>query len=206
MYANKRAGRRSTDETVHQVLLRVAAEHDGDLPEHVNDVADMVDGGRPRARALRRASCSRSAAPPPCTTSARSRSPTRSCTPRARSNADEWEYIASTRSSASGSSPRRPSCAASARSCGQATNARTAAATRTASAGEQIPLGARIVAVCDAYDAMVTDRAYRARRPPQEALEELLRCAGAQFDPDRRGRVQRGHGKRFRVSGMRGGA
>jgi diguanylate cyclase (GGDEF)-like protein len=42
MYANKRSGRRSTDEAVHQVLLRVAAEHDGELSEHVNDVADLV--------------------------------------------------------------------------------------------------------------------------------------------------------------------
>ncbi|HEY6891904.1 MAG TPA: HD domain-containing phosphohydrolase, partial [Solirubrobacter sp.] len=50
-------------------------------------------------------------------------------------------------------------------------------------AGEAIPLGARIVAVCDAYDAMVTTRAYRGARPASEALRELVRCAGSQFDP-----------------------
>src|SRR5262249_52018125 len=50
-------------------------------------------------------------------------------------------------------------------------------------AGDDIPLGARIVTVCDAYDAMVTDRAYRAARPAHEALAELERCAGTQFDP-----------------------
>ena len=50
-------------------------------------------------------------------------------------------------------------------------------------AGEEIPLGARIVAVCDAYDAMITDRAYRRGRPRREAIEELRRCAGGQFDP-----------------------
>jgi len=50
-------------------------------------------------------------------------------------------------------------------------------------AGEEIPLGSRIVAVCDAYDAMITDRAYRRGRPPHEAIEELERCAGGQFDP-----------------------
>ena len=49
-------------------------------------------------------------------------------------------------------------------------------------AGEAIPLGARIVAVCDAFDAMVTDRPYRSGRPADEAAEELLRCAGSQFD------------------------
>jgi diguanylate cyclase (GGDEF)-like protein len=50
-------------------------------------------------------------------------------------------------------------------------------------AGEQIPLGARIVAVCDAYDAIVTDRPYRRARSSAQALIELHRCSGAQFDP-----------------------
>jgi diguanylate cyclase (GGDEF)-like protein len=50
-------------------------------------------------------------------------------------------------------------------------------------AGDEIPLGARIVAVCDAFDAIVTDRAYRPRRTPAEAVAELERCAGTQFDP-----------------------
>ena len=50
-------------------------------------------------------------------------------------------------------------------------------------AGDDIPLGARIVAVCDSYDAMITDRVYRAGRSPEEALAELRRCAGSQFDP-----------------------
>ena len=52
-----------------------------------------------------------------------------------------------------------------------------------ATAGEDIPLGARIVAVCDAYDAMVSDRPYRRARSCAEAIAELRRCAGAQFDP-----------------------
>jgi two-component system, cell cycle response regulator len=50
--------------------------------------------------------------------------------------------------------------------------------------GEQIPLGARIVAVCDAYDAMITDRPYRAAHTSQAAVTELRCCAGTQFDPD----------------------
>ena len=51
-------------------------------------------------------------------------------------------------------------------------------------AGEQIPVVARIVCACDAYSAITTDRAYRAGRSPEEALAELRRCAGTQFDPD----------------------
>jgi diguanylate cyclase (GGDEF)-like protein len=50
--------------------------------------------------------------------------------------------------------------------------------------GEDIPLGASIVAVCDAYDAMVSDRPYREAMPIADALAELRRCSGAQFHPD----------------------
>jgi HD-GYP domain-containing protein (c-di-GMP phosphodiesterase class II) len=49
--------------------------------------------------------------------------------------------------------------------------------------GEGIPLGARIVAVCDAFDAIISDRPYRLARTEEEALAELRRCSGSQFDP-----------------------
>jgi HD-GYP domain-containing protein (c-di-GMP phosphodiesterase class II) len=48
--------------------------------------------------------------------------------------------------------------------------------------GHRIPLLARIVSVCDAYDALASDRPYRARRQPQEAIETLMRGAGQQWD------------------------
>ncbi len=49
--------------------------------------------------------------------------------------------------------------------------------------GDEIPLGARVVAVCDAFDAMTTERPYREPVSEPEALAELRRCAGSQFDP-----------------------
>jgi two-component system, cell cycle response regulator len=49
--------------------------------------------------------------------------------------------------------------------------------------GEAIPLGARIIAVCDAYDAMTTTRPYREAMSEDDAMAELRRCAGHQFDP-----------------------
>jgi putative nucleotidyltransferase with HDIG domain len=49
--------------------------------------------------------------------------------------------------------------------------------------GEQIPLGARIITVADAFDAIVSDRPHRKARTVQEALAELCRCRGTQFDP-----------------------
>jgi len=48
--------------------------------------------------------------------------------------------------------------------------------------GEQIPIAARIVSACDAWSAMTTDRAYRSRLSHREAVAELRRCAGSQFD------------------------
>jgi diguanylate cyclase (GGDEF)-like protein/PAS domain S-box-containing protein len=51
-------------------------------------------------------------------------------------------------------------------------------------AGTAIPLGSRIIAVCDAYDAMVSDRPYRTSLDSAQAVAELRRCAGHQFDPE----------------------
>jgi diguanylate cyclase (GGDEF)-like protein len=49
-------------------------------------------------------------------------------------------------------------------------------------AGDEIPIGARIVAVCNSYDAMISARAYRPALTPQQALEELRERAGTEFD------------------------
>jgi two-component system cell cycle response regulator len=50
-------------------------------------------------------------------------------------------------------------------------------------AGEEIPLASRIISVCDAYDAMISDRPYRPARSPEDALAEIERCSGSMFDP-----------------------
>jgi HD-GYP domain-containing protein (c-di-GMP phosphodiesterase class II) len=50
--------------------------------------------------------------------------------------------------------------------------------------GEEIPLAARIVFVCDAYNAMTTNRPYRAALPHEQAIAELVENAGTQFDPE----------------------
>ncbi len=49
--------------------------------------------------------------------------------------------------------------------------------------GEEIPLGARIICACDAYDAMLRARPHREALSPAAALQEMQRCAGTQFDP-----------------------
>jgi putative nucleotidyltransferase with HDIG domain len=54
----------------------------------------------------------------------------------------------------------------------------------TGRAGEEIPLEARVLAVADAFDAMTSDRPYRPALDRDQALAEVARCAGTQFDPD----------------------
>jgi diguanylate cyclase (GGDEF)-like protein len=50
-------------------------------------------------------------------------------------------------------------------------------------AGDQIPLAARIILACDAFDAITSERPYSPARSPDAALEEIRECAGSQFDP-----------------------
>jgi two-component system, cell cycle response regulator len=182
MYAHKRGGRPSSDELVHRVLLHVAAEHDGELRDHVDDVAELAEAvGRELGlddealTDLRRAATLHDIgkiAIPDAILQA----------PRALTD-DEWQYM------------RRHTIIGQRIINAAPGLSRVAAMVRSSHerydgggypdrlAGDDIPLGSRIVAVCDAYDAMVTDRAYRAARPAQDALAELRRCAGTQFDP-----------------------
>ncbi len=51
-------------------------------------------------------------------------------------------------------------------------------------AGTQIPVGARIIAIADAYDTITSERTYKKARTPEEAFQELDRCSNAQFDPE----------------------
>jgi HD-GYP domain-containing protein (c-di-GMP phosphodiesterase class II) len=54
----------------------------------------------------------------------------------------------------------------------------------TGRVGEEIPLEARVLAIADAYDAMTSDRPYREALSHEDALAEVERCAGTQFDPE----------------------
>jgi putative two-component system response regulator len=50
--------------------------------------------------------------------------------------------------------------------------------------GERIPVGARVIAIADAYDTITSERTYKKARSPEEAFAELERCATNQFDPE----------------------
>ena len=51
-------------------------------------------------------------------------------------------------------------------------------------AADQIPLGARVIAIADAYDTITSERTYKKARTPEDAFAELERCAANQFDPE----------------------
>ncbi|HEY2790615.1 MAG TPA: HD domain-containing phosphohydrolase [Gaiellales bacterium] len=51
-------------------------------------------------------------------------------------------------------------------------------------AADRIPLGSRVIGVCDAFHAMTEDRVYRKAMAPAEAIAEIERCSGTQFDPE----------------------
>ena len=127
-----------------------------------------------------------SARPRRCTTSARSRSRTRSCSSPGGSSDEEFEVVKTHADArrARALRRRRPSCSRSpSGSSATTTSAGTAAATRTAWRGEDIPLVARIVAVADVFDVLVHERPYKESWSVEAAAEEIRRGAGTQFDP-----------------------
>ena len=182
MYAQKNAGRTSASRQSKDVLLRALAERNPELRDHLSGVADLAEATA-RGLGLATTRSSTSATRPSCTTSARSPSRTRSSPSPGRSTRTSGPSSAATPLIGERIiAPRRRSRAWR-RSCAPATSAGTAPATRTASPARTIPLGARIVAVADAFDAMTAPRPYALPRTPGGRAGRARRCAGAQFDP-----------------------
>jgi two-component system, cell cycle response regulator len=183
MYADKASARRSADEQSRDVLLKALEEHHPDLGDHVHDVGQLAEVvGRELGLAGQSLHHVRQAA--------ELHDIGKVAVPRAildkpgRLTDEEWAFIA--RHTLIGE-----------RILGAALALRPVARIVRAShehfdgngypdglRGHEIPLGARIVAVCDAYDAMTSDRPYQPRMSHEAALDELRRCAGGQFDPD----------------------
>ena len=151
--------------------------HSRDVVELTLRVADEL--GLSAARAARRASSRRC-----CTTSARCASRTRSSTSPARSSDEEREVME--RHTVEGEQlllrvgGLLGEIGRVVRSCHERWDGQ---GYPDGLAGEQIPLLARIVACCDAYNAMTSDRSYRKALPRDEAVAELRQCSGTQFDP-----------------------
>ena len=140
-----------------------------------------VCAGSPRRWGSTRRAWSGSASPASCTTSASSACPTRSCASPARSRTRSGWRCASTPSSARAWSPL-PAWTTSRAGCSPITSGPTARGYPQGTAGDDIPIEARILAVGDAYEAMTADRPYRTAPGHEFALEQLEAGSGAQFD------------------------
>jgi two-component system cell cycle response regulator len=184
LYANKRrAPSIDEPEQLRRVLLQVLAEHQPGLPEHLRDVAEMAQAvGRAvglegeeletLVRAAELHDVGKVAVPEAILNKPAALEPTERALVERHSEAGERILAAA----AAMVPVARLVRASHERFDGGGYPDRRA--------GAAIPLGARIIAVCDAFHAMTGDRPYRRRMDGPEAIAELRRGAGTQFDPD----------------------
>lgn len=183
MYGDKRSGRKSTAEEMSELLSRVVAEREPTLHEHSSDVVTLaVSAARSLgcsgedldviARAAEQHDVGKLAIPDAVLLK-----------PGALDES-EWELVRQHtivgERILAGTPALRP-VARVVRSCHEHWDG---TGYPDGLAGDEIPLGARIICVSDAYSAMVSDRPYREALSVPAAIDELRRCSGSQFDPD----------------------
>jgi two-component system cell cycle response regulator len=182
MYAQKNAGRASASRQSRDVLLRALKERNPDLSSHLHDVADLAEEVA-RRLALPDDEVDQVRHAAELHDVGKVAIPDDILSKPGPLDEIEWEFIR--RHTLIGeriiaAAPALTSVAALVRSSHERWDG-TGYPDRLA--GRDIPLGSRIVAVADAFDAMVAHRPYTAPRSPAVALAELRSCAGAQFDP-----------------------
>lgn len=181
MYADK-ASRSSASRQTTDVLLQVLSEQHKDLDRHVFNVADLSEAvarhiGRPRHEVER------------IRLAATLHDVGKAAIPNAilgkpgRLSEAEWEFVRCHPVIGERIVSAAPALAATAPLI-RATHERfDGLGYPDRLTGEEIPLGARIIAVCDAFDAMTSSRPYREAVDTRAAIDELCRCSGSQFDP-----------------------
>jgi diguanylate cyclase (GGDEF)-like protein len=183
MYAHKQDGRPSASRQSTDVLLRALAERYPDLDGHSHDVATLA-GQVARELALSGKEIEQVRLAAELHDIGKVAIPETILNKPGPLDDEEWEYIR--RHSVIGE--RIISAAPSLHRVAQIVRSSHERLDGTGYPdrlkGADIPLGARIIAVCDAYDAMISNRPYSQAMPTSAAVAELRRCAGSQFDPD----------------------
>jgi diguanylate cyclase (GGDEF)-like protein len=182
MYAQKHSGRATAGRQSSDVLLRALAERHPDLDQHVDGVAELA--GEVGARLglegedliqLRHAAglhdIGKVAIPDAIITK-----------PSALTE-DEWTFIRRHTLIGERIVAAAPALGGAARLVRSSHEAWDGSGYPDALAALEIPLGSRVIAVCDAFDAMISPRPYAPPKTIDEALAELRRCSGTQFDP-----------------------
>jgi two-component system cell cycle response regulator len=181
MYAQKHTGRRSASRQSRDVLLRALSERDPQLGGHGDNVAALAEAtarrlglGREQLETVRHAAelhdVGKVAIPDDILGKAGPLTD------------EEWSFIRRHPVAGERIIAAAPSLGAVARLVRSSHERWDGHGYPDRLGGDDIPLGARIIAVADAFDAITSDRAYRAARPVQEAIAELRACAGGQFD------------------------
>jgi two-component system cell cycle response regulator len=182
MYAQKNAGRTSASRQSKDVLLRALAERNPQLRSHLGDIADLAEAtalglqlSHDEVEQVRHAAELHDVG--------KVAVPDAILTKPGPLDEEEWAFIRRHTIIGAriiGAAPALTRVAALVRHSHERWDG---AGYPDALAGPEIPLGARIVAVADAFDAMTSPRPHALPRTPEAALAELERCAGTQFDP-----------------------
>jgi HD-GYP domain-containing protein (c-di-GMP phosphodiesterase class II) len=182
MYADKAAARRSPDEQSRDVLLQALEEHHPDLGDHVHDVGRLAEVVA-RELGLDGQALHHVRQAAELHDIGKVAVPTAILDKPGRLAADEWAFIARHTLIGERILGVAPALRPVARLVRSSHEHYDGNGYPDGLRGHEIPLGARIVSVCDAYDAMTSDRPYQPPMSAEDARAELRRCAGAQFDP-----------------------
>jgi diguanylate cyclase (GGDEF)-like protein/PAS domain S-box-containing protein len=183
MYARKQSGRASAGRQSADVLLQILAERSADLGEHLDEVTDLCErvaeqlglpdeetGPLLQAAALHDVG--------------KASIPDEILHKPGPLDDEEWEFMRRHTLIGERIMLAAPALARAAKLVRGSHERWDGGGYPDGLTGVEIPLGARIIAVCDSFDAMTSDRPYRKAMGDDAALIELRRCAGSQFDPE----------------------
>ncbi len=183
MYAQKYSGRATAGRQSSDVLLRALAERHPELGDHLDGVAELVSEVAKRFgidgeefNQLRHAAGLHDVG--------KVAIPDAIITKPAKLTAAEWAFMRRHTLIGERIVAAAPSLGAAARLVRSSHEAFDGSGYPDGLAGVEIPLGSRIITVCDAFDAMISQRPYSPAKTTAEALAEVRRCSGSQFDPE----------------------
>jgi diguanylate cyclase (GGDEF)-like protein len=183
MYAQKHSGRATAGRQSSDVLMRALAERHADLGEHHDGVAELVEevGRRLGIDGEELATLREAAA---LHDIGKVAIPDAIITKPGPLTDEEWEFMRRHTLIGERILAAAPALGAASRLVRSSHEAWDGTGYPDQLAGVEISLGARIIAICDSFDAMISTRSYSPGRDIHAALTELQRCAGTQFDPD----------------------
>jgi diguanylate cyclase (GGDEF)-like protein len=180
MYAHK-AGRSSASRQLSDVLLQVLTEQNSCLDDHVERVSEHC-GAVAETLGLQPGEVSRTRLAAKLHDVGKTAIPAAILNKPSPLNEQEWEFMRRHPLIGERIALAAPALASSAALIRSSHERIDGAGYPDGLVGDEIPLGSRIIAVCDAFDAMTSERPYRGAVGIDAALKELQRCAGTQFD------------------------